>query len=120
MNVAEFFRWLFGFDRSGRSIDTPRFRVEEDKIVWGCHVCGTHVEAPAGEDGKIEKRAITDGYLDPPGRLFGRENLIFVTRATLRELNAERESEENPSDVLIRERLVYHENYDSAFAHKDY
>lgn len=72
-----------------------------------CSECGT-------------KRTVTDGILDPPEGIFSRDReIVFVTRATLKELQ-EKKSSKNEPDVHVRDRLVYHEDYDCAFAHKDY
>lgn len=128
MGIIRLFRWLLGLDRSGKSLDSPRFQIKEGKISWECHVCHARREVPIQRKGTITttcsecgtKRTITDGTLDPPGGIFSKKRkIVFVTRATLKELRAKNNSQEE-EDIKVRERLVYHEDYDCAFAHKDY
>lgn len=128
--MGRFFRRILGLERSGRSVDTPSFEVDENSVVWNCHVCDTRLRASLVRGRTIEvtcpecgtKRTLTDGCLDPPKGLFGRnKNLVFITRATLRKLKAKKKVESGgEAEIPIRDRLVYHEERSCAFAHKDY
>ncbi|WP_158666604.1 hypothetical protein [Salinibacter altiplanensis] len=61
---------------------------------------------------------MTDGVPDSPGGLLSEErDTVFVTRATLRELTAKRKTD---TEIPVRSRLVYHDEHDCAFVHKDY
>jgi hypothetical protein len=124
--LSQLLRWLFGLDSSGEDIESPYFTVEEDEVQWTCHVCETTLSAPLRHNHTLHtecpecgtSRTVTDGIPEPPGNPWLREHdMVFVTRATLRELKAERQG--NP-DIDVRNRLVYHEDRDCAFAHKDF
>jgi hypothetical protein len=119
-------RWLFGYDSSGEHIDFPRFTVEEGKVQWDCHVCETRLRVPLRRNDTLRTecpecgttRMVTDGVPAPPGGFQSKgRDTVFVTRATLKELRAKRQG---IPDVDVRNRLVYHDERDCAFAHKDY
>lgn len=113
-------------DTSGGEIDSPRFTFEEEEVRWTCHVCSTQLRVPLRPNSKLRAecpecgtiRTVSDGIPDPPySRRSGPQDIVFVTRATLRELRAKRQGD---PDIQVRNRLVYHDEYDCAFAHKDY
>ncbi|MCS4162582.1 hypothetical protein GGP94_003027 [Salinibacter ruber] len=125
--LARLLRWLFGRgSSSGSDIESPSFTVEGNEVQWTCHVCETKLKVPLRRNGTVHtecpecgtSRTVTDGIPDPPGGLQPEDrDMVFVTRATLKELRAEKQG--NP-DVDVRNRLVYHEDRDCAFAHKDF
>jgi len=130
MHFKRWMRRLVGLDRNGSAIDTPSFTVDGKKVIWTCHVCDERLRVPYLRKRKIKatcpvcstRRIITRGRLKPVRPLFSRPpKTVFVTRATLNELEAKKKMARGfEVNIPIRRRLVYHIEYTCAYAHKDY
>lgn len=136
-SVGDILRWL-GFrreDKEQAALQKYDFVVGSDYVRWTCQKCGHQQRSPSGHSRNKERCSrcgreapFKEGLPQLPRRLglLPAPRLAFVTRATAEEVEAAVRGKteffcaRTKSKRRVRNRLVYHMDWDCALAHRDY